>query len=324
MERGNLYSDVKREMQVRGPYKDQRIDALYRGGSIRSSDETAERQRSEGMELPVLLDGSTAENAGGDHVNKTKPFCISKQSVMMAWKKVKANKGTHGIDGESIKAFEVNLKRNLYKVWNRMSSGTYFLLPAKAVEVPKADGGKRMLAIPTVSDRLAQAVAKEYLEPIVEPNKTKIAYCKDGSRQGLYKHESFDFLGYEFRPRLSKSREGRYFVSFLPAVSRKASKSIGEKIRSWRMHLKSDQKLEDLAKMTNSIVQGWVNYYGHYYKSALYQVLRGIERYLVRWVMRKYKRFRGHKTSAKMWLRRIKIRDPAMFVHWKPGLGSTG
>ena len=112
------------------------------------------------MELPVLLNGSTANNTGGNRMNKTKKCCIPNQSVMIAWKKVKANKGPYGIDGESIKPFEVDLTRNLCTVWNQMSSRTYFPLPAKAIEIPKTDGGNPMLAISTVSDRLAQAVAK--------------------------------------------------------------------------------------------------------------------------------------------------------------------
>ena len=88
---------------------------------------------------------------------------------MAAWERVKANKGTCGIDEESIEDFELNLKDNLYKLWNRMSSGTYFPPPVRAVEIPKSDGSKRLLGIPTVSDRIAQSVVKIYLEPIVEP-----------------------------------------------------------------------------------------------------------------------------------------------------------
>jgi RNA-directed DNA polymerase len=102
-------------------------------------------------------------------MSKTKPFNISKRSVMTAWERVKANKGSHGVDNESISDFESNLKANLYKIWNRMSSGTYFPPPVKAVEIPKADGKKRLLGIPTVGDRVAQAVVKEFLDPIVEP-----------------------------------------------------------------------------------------------------------------------------------------------------------
>jgi RNA-directed DNA polymerase len=102
-------------------------------------------------------------------MSKTKPFNISKKSVMTAWERVRANKGSYGVDEESIMDFESNLKANLYKIWNRMSSGTYFPPPVKAVEIPKADGRKRVLGIPTVGDRVAQAVVKDYLELIVEP-----------------------------------------------------------------------------------------------------------------------------------------------------------
>jgi len=102
-------------------------------------------------------------------MSKTKPFDISKKSVMAAWERVKANKGAYGVDEESIKDFELNLKDNLYKIWNRMSSGSYFPPPVRGVEIPKPDGRKRLLGVPTVSDRVAQGVVKSYLEPKVEP-----------------------------------------------------------------------------------------------------------------------------------------------------------
>ena len=102
-------------------------------------------------------------------MDKTKPFDISKHVVWTAYKRVKANQGAAGIDEESIAKFEENLKDNLYKIWNRMSSGTYFPPPVKAVEIPKKSGGKRILGIPTVADRVAQMVAKMYFEPEVEP-----------------------------------------------------------------------------------------------------------------------------------------------------------
>jgi len=412
-------------------------------------------------------------------VDKTKPFCISKKSVMAAWERVKANKGAYGVDEESIEDFESNLKGNLYKLWNRMSSGTYFPPPVRAVEIPKSDGNKRLLGIPTVSDRVAQAVVKSYLEAIVEPKfhedsygyrpgksaldavgvarkrcwrqdwcidldikgffdnldhmlmmkaitfhtdekwihlyaerwlkaplqredgelikrekgtpqggvvspllanifmhhafddwmkrrfpdvkferfaddilahcsslkqaekvlgeirirlkecglelhpeKTKMVYCKDSDRKGSYEHESFDFLGYTFRPRLSKNKMGKSFVNFTPAVSQRAANRIRKEIRSWKIHLRSDKNIDDLARMFNAFVQGWVNYYGRYYKSAMYPFLRNIERYLIRWVMRKYKRFQGHKQRAKKWLGRVRKREPGLFVHWRLGLGS--
>jgi RNA-directed DNA polymerase len=398
---------------------------------------------------------------------------------MAAWERVKANKGAYGVDEESIEDFESNLKDNLYKLWNRMSSGTYFPPPVRAVEIPKSDGRKRLLGIPTVSDRIGQTVVKDYLEPIVEPKfhedsygyrpgksaldavgvarqrcwrqdwcidldikgffdnldhelmmkairfhtdekwihlyierwlkapiqlkdgelikrdrgtpqggvaspllanifmhhafddwmkrhfpevkferyaddilghcsslkqaekvleairirlqecglelhpeKTKIVYCKDVDRKGSYEHENFDFLGYTYRPRLSKNKMGKSFVNFTPAISKRGANRIKKEIRSWKMHLRSDKNIADLARMFNAKVQGWVNYYGRYYKSAMYPFLRNIERFLVRWVMRKYKRYQHHKRRATNWLGRVRKREPRLFVHWRLGLGS--
>ena len=101
--------------------------------------------------------------------NTAKPFAISKQVVFEAYQRVKANQGAAGVDGQSIEEFEENLKRNLYKLWNRLSSGSYFPPPVRAVEIPKKAGGQRTLGVPTVSDRIAQTVVKMYLEPEVEP-----------------------------------------------------------------------------------------------------------------------------------------------------------
>ena len=102
-------------------------------------------------------------------MDKAKSYEISKHTVLEAFQRVKANKGKAGIDNESLEAFESDLKNNLYKIWNRMSSGSYFPPAVKAVEIPKKQGGKRVLGVPTVSDRVAQMVVKLYFEPNVEP-----------------------------------------------------------------------------------------------------------------------------------------------------------
>jgi group II intron reverse transcriptase/maturase len=103
-------------------------------------------------------------------VDEAKPFKIPKREVWEAYKRVKANQGAAGVDGQSIAEFEADLKNNLYKLWNRLSSGSYFPPPVRRVDIPKADGkGVRPLGIPTVVDRVAQEVARRYLEPIVEP-----------------------------------------------------------------------------------------------------------------------------------------------------------
>ena len=99
-----------------------------------------------------------------------KPFQIAKTAVWEAYRRVKANKGAAGVDEQSIGEFEADRDRNLYKIWNRLSSGSYFPPPVKAVEIPKAGGkGVRVLGVPTVADRIAQTVVKLHLEPKVEP-----------------------------------------------------------------------------------------------------------------------------------------------------------
>ena len=100
---------------------------------------------------------------------KAKPFDIPKREVWEAFKKVKANQGAAGVDRQTIADFEADLSNNLYELWNRLSSGSYFPPPVRRVDIPKANGGTRPLGVPTVADRIAQEVARRYLEPIVEP-----------------------------------------------------------------------------------------------------------------------------------------------------------
>ena len=409
-------------------------------------------------------------------MEETKPFKISKQAVKIAFDRVKANKGTYGIDEQSIMDFEENLKDNLYKIWNRMSSGTYFPKPVKAVAIPKKNGGTRILGIPTVEDRIAQMVAKIYFEPNVEklfyedsygyrPNKsaiqavgvlrercwkrdwvvdfdirglfdnirhdyliemvkrhtneqwiilyverwlktpfkmqdgtivervagtpqggvispvlanlfmhyafddfmskqfpyiqwiryaddgalncvslkqakyiidvlgkrfktfglelnlekTKIVYCKDEHRTGNYENIKFDFLGYTFRMRGAKGKYGEIFNSFLPSMSDKARRAIREELRSWRIQLRVNKSLKDIANMLNSKIQGWINYYSHYYKAGIVKLLEYINLILIKWVKRKYKNIRTIK-KANNWLAKIAKRDTKLFAHWKYGV----
>jgi RNA-directed DNA polymerase len=124
----------------------------------------------------------------GEPKQKTaKPFDISKWVVRRAYEKVKANDGAAGVDGESIAEFEENLKGNLYRIWNRLSSGSYFPPPVRAVEIPKKAGGSRTLGVPTVSDRIAQTVVRAYLEPEVEPLFHPDSY---GYRPGRSAHDA--------------------------------------------------------------------------------------------------------------------------------------
>ncbi len=153
----------------------------------------------------------------------------------------------------------------------------------------------------------------------LHPEKTKIVYCKDSNREGTYENEKFDFLGYTLRPRLSKNRWNRYFVNFASAVSDKAAKSMRSVIRSWGIHLMSDKAIEDLSRIFNPVLQGWINYYGQFYKSALYPIFDQLNCSLKRWAMRKYKKLRGRKRRAHHWLGRIARRQPGLFAHWRLG-----
>jgi RNA-directed DNA polymerase len=167
----------------------------------------------------------------------------------------------------------------------------------------------------SVRDAVTRRLAEVGLE--VHPDKTRIVYCRDDDRRGSYEHESFDFLGYTFRPRLSKSKYGKHFVNFTPAVSQAAKKAINHEIRSWHVPRRSDKTLDDLAAMFNPIIRGWINYYGRFYPSMLYPLLRHINWGLVRWAMRKYKGLHGHKHRAEQWLVGVARRQPALFAHWR-------
>jgi RNA-directed DNA polymerase len=158
----------------------------------------------------------------------------------------------------------------------------------------------------------------------LHPLKARLVYCKDDDRRGGYPETSFDFLGYTFRARRSKNRWGKYFVNFSPGISTKAGKRIRQEIRSWRLPLRSDKTLEDLAQMFNQRIRGWVNYYGAFYKSALYPTLRQLERKLVLWATRKYKRLRRHRRRAAHWLERIARASPGLFAHWRMLWGRAG
>jgi RNA-directed DNA polymerase len=411
-------------------------------------------------------------------MSETKPFLIAKQLVMQAYRLVKANRGAAGVDQQSLDDFAANLKDNLYKLWNRMSSGSYFPPPVKAVSIPKKQGGERVLGVPTVADRIAQMVAKLTFEPLVEPHflpdsygyrpeksalqaidvtrrrcwkydwvlefdirglfdnishdlllkavrhhtdnpwvvlyierwltaplqqpdgtlkkrskgtpqggvispvlanlflhyvfdawmqrnhpdipwcryaddglvhcrteqqaqemrralehrfaecglelhpdKTKIVHCKDGSRTGQYPNTEFDFLGYTFRPRVVRNRkQGNLFVSFTPAVSKSAMKSMKSYVRHSNMRNRTDLDLNAISRKLNPVLRGWLNYYGRYQPSAVQPVLRHFNKTLVAWAMRKYERFRRHKKRAVRFILEISKRDPTLFAHWQRGM----
>ena len=156
------------------------------------------------------------------------------------------------------------------------------------------------------------------------PAPPRFVFCPPAHLRGVPSFPSFSFLCSPFRPRLATIPFGLPFVLFLPAVSRYAFVAMGREIRSWHIARRSDKSLGDLARMFNSIVQGWINYYGRFYKSMLYPLLRRINDHLVRWAMRKYKRLRRREKRAGELMAEASRRSPQLFAHWRFGLKPGG
>jgi RNA-directed DNA polymerase len=150
----------------------------------------------------------------------------------------------------------------------------------------------------------------------LHPGKTRIVYCKDGKRRGEHEHTSFTFLGYAFRARKARSKDGGYRTSFLPAMSPEALKAKGAQLRAMRIHLRCDLTLYDLARWLNPIVAGWMTYYGRFYRSAMHPLLRRVNSYLRRWAGKKYRRLRALEPFMRWWRRLITAR-PTLFAQWR-------
>jgi group II intron reverse transcriptase/maturase len=148
----------------------------------------------------------------------------------------------------------------------------------------------------------------------LHPDKTKIVYCKDGKRRGAYEHTAFTFLGFTFRARAARGKNGS-FTSFLPAISTDALKKISGEARRWRLHHWIGHSFGEVARRINPIVRGWMQYYGAFYRTALYPLLLRINAYLMRWIRRKYRRLRPYKKAQACW-QRITSQYPRLFAHW--------
>ena len=172
-----------------------------------------------------------------------------------------------------------------------------------------------------VSERQAKYLRKaianrmEEVELRLHPDKTKIVYCKDGTRKLEYEHTSFTFLGFTFHARAACSRNGNKFSSFLPAISKEALNKISQEVRRWRLHRRIRHSLAELATRINPIVRGWMQYYGAFYRSALHPFLRRINTYLLRWIRKKHKRLRSFKRAKACW-QRLTSQNPRLFAHW--------
>jgi len=166
---------------------------------------------------------------------------------------------------------------------------------------------------------LLDAISKRLAECKLELNhtKTKIVYCKDNRRKGEYPSVKFDFLGYSYQPRRVMGPKGNLFLGYTPAVSNKAAKAMRDVMRSWKIQLHSDKSLEDLSRIFNPIIRGWVNYYSRYQRSKLQEAFNPLNLMMAKWAMRKFKRFRGHQRRASRWLLAIRKRDPHLFAHWQ-------
>ena len=478
MEQRKSYKDAKGGAQAGQTLVRLKTDALYDGGPSRSSDETrvmgAERRAGViQLELPL----TTSDKRGRDKGASTKSVPITKQMVWESYKKVRKNKGSAGIDKETIEMYEERLSDNLYILWNRISSGCYFPPSVLEVEISKDDGRKRKLGIPTVNDRVAQQVLKSYLEPRLEmefseqsygyrplksahqavaevrenvrkyrwvidmditgffdnmshelvqkaierhveekwvkmyinrwltspiedkagnkryrdgkgtpqggvispllanlflhyafdkwfsikyPNlsfvryaddivvhcnsqveaekvhlaikerlrecklqanekKTKIVYCKNANRKGMFKTVQFDFLGFSFQPRPTSTKEGKMFLGYDCSISNKSVKKISEELRTLRFHLWTTSDINLLAEKFNPKIRGWINYYGKFRKYNLMRIFKIFHWRLMKWAVCRYKRFRNSMHKAGRWIRQLARSYPNLFVHWQHG-----
>jgi RNA-directed DNA polymerase len=155
----------------------------------------------------------------------------------------------------------------------------------------------------------------------LHPTKTRIVYCRDAKRRGPYSNITFDFLGYSFRPRtVRKPQNGKLFCGFTPAVSPSALKAMREAIKGLGMRRQTQLSLDDVARLVNPLLRGWMNYYGRYAPAALLPLYHYLNEALRRWGMRKFKRFRRRKARATALLRRIARERAGPFVHWQVGV----
>lgn len=153
----------------------------------------------------------------------------------------------------------------------------------------------------------------------LHPEKTKVVYCKQNNRMANYKQITFDFLGFRFQPRRIKDRNGLYKLSYGPAISNKAKKHIVRTINDLRFHRWTSTDIEEIAMRLRSKLLGWITYFGKYRKWSMYVVFRSLNDRLVKWLMNRYKKYRGKVKEARLKMKQIAQQYPNLFVHWKYG-----
>jgi len=168
--------------------------------------------------------------------------------------------------------------------------------------------------------RVREAIGSRMVEIGLElhPGKTKIVYCKDSRRRQVFELVAFTFCGYTFRPRKSFNKKGREaFTNFLPAVAPEKLTDMSHRVASWRLHRRTTLTLNEIAQDVNPAIRGWLNYFTTFYTSAVIPLGKRIDRHLVRWARRKYKRLERHPERAYAWLKEVRERAPRLFAHWE-------
>jgi len=157
----------------------------------------------------------------------------------------------------------------------------------------------------------------------LHPDKTKLVYCRDYSRQGKYPEVKFDFLGYSFQPRTTKSKKtGKLFLGYDCAISLSSRKRIADKLEKLEIEKLSFKSIVGIAQYLNPMIRGWVNYYGKFRGYELSKVFRLLRNRLVRWARKRYKRYRTRLNRAFLWLDRVRKQYPYLFYHWQLGFSS--
>ncbi len=148
-------------------------------------------------------------------------------------------------------------------------------------------------------------------------NKTKIVYCKDHRRTQEHDATSFDFLGFTFCARKVRLKDGRMFFGFNPGISATARKGIMDRIRSWHLHLWCTKTVGEVAAEINAAISGWIQYYGAFYRSAMYPIWRRLNWRLMKWARSKYKKLRGSIVKSLLWFKQVFENSSMLFAHWR-------